>query len=550
MIPKDLDQLVASLLQGQLPEARPADLTAAVRQIADTIAIGAGLTELQVRAASKVLVGARHFDHARTIGEAWHARKGIDPTIQKLYAQAVIELGGFELAEQLLVSALEAAAGSTNAQFKIEVPEYAGLRGRIRKQQYVRNDDVNELVASTDQYLKQYSAKKQFWHGINIVALRTEEERRQLDLREGETTTALAHQVLDLAVAAHVGDANDHWPLATASEACLALAVRGQGPEWCDRAELWLHRFLNHPNSNPFSVESYSRQLREIWHGNPLGGGSCPDRLANIIDRHVRRTERRWSVDPGKIQELRQNPAILEKNFSGEKTFTVAALKQMLGLCPSIGCVLDATNVRMGTGFLMPGAAFGFSDPLVFVTNAHVISDELEESIPAADAKVTFEVESAEKGTQVSHAVKDILFTSNPGDLGEVVPTMDKLDVTIVSLQSFPKDVPGLKPAAHVPLPSPKTKAFVVGHPAAGALQFSLHDSMLLDVCEFERLFHYRTPTEPGSSGSPVFNDKWQVVALHHAGSPTTPRLHNLKGEYEANEAITLQAIRRALHAA
>jgi len=37
---------------------------------------------------------------------------------------------------------------------------------------------------------------------------------------------------------------------------------------------------------------------------------------------------------------------------------------------------------------------------------------------------------------------------------------------------------------------------------------------------------HYRTPTDPGSSGSPVFNAKWEVVALHHAGSPATPRLH------------------------
>jgi V8-like Glu-specific endopeptidase len=194
----------------------------------------------------------------------------------------------------------------------------------------------------------------------------------------------------------------------------------------------------------------------------------------------------------------------------------------------------------------MQGAAFGFKDhPLVFVTNAHVISDKLEESIAAADAKVTFEVESAEKGAPVSHAVDKILFSSDPGELGIVVPALEQLDVTIVSLKSLPENVPGLRPAANVPLPSPKTKAFVVGHPASGALQFSLHDSVLLDVCQFERLLHYRTPTEPGSSGSPVFNAKWEVVALHHAGSPTTRRLHG-QGEYEANEGITMQRIREA----
>jgi endonuclease G len=33
---------------------------------------------------------------------------------------------------------------------------------------------------------------------------------------------------------------------------------------------------------------------------------------------------------------------------------------------------------------------------------------------------------------------------------------------------------------------------------------------------------HYETDTEPGSSGSPVFNDQWEIVALHHAGVPAT----------------------------
>jgi V8-like Glu-specific endopeptidase len=105
--------------------------------------------------------------------------------------------------------------------------------------------------------------------------------------------------------------------------------------------------------------------------------------------------------------------------------------------------------------------------------------------------------------------------------------------------------VQGLLRAATVPLPSPRTKAFVVGHPTAGPLQFSLSDSVLLDVCRYERLMHYRTPTDPGSSGSPVFNSKWEVVALHHAGSQKAPRLTGL-GEYEANEGITLRAICQA----
>jgi hypothetical protein len=545
MRPHAVDEIVARLLQGTLPEAQPGDLAAAVRRIADSLQSGgAGPSVPQIRGVMKVLNGARHFEHTRTIGEAWHGRRGVDPTIQRHLAQALIELGAFDAAETRLNEAL--AADSTDVQFKIERPEYRGLLGRIRKQRYVQSDDVNQLVAATNEYLQQYAAKQQYWHGINIVALRTAEERLLLDPRPGASVAQLAEQVLALAVEAHSRDGADHWALATASEACLALHVLGRGPDWCDKGELWLHRFLNHPNTDPFSVESYSRQLREIWRGNPLGGPSCADRFAGILERHVRRTERRWSVDARKVQEIRDHPEVLEKNFSGEKTFTIATLQQMLGLCASIGCVVDSTGARLGTGFLMPGATFAFPDPLVFVTNAHVISDEWEGSIKAANAHVTFEVESAAAGKPVAHAVRDMLFTSIPGELGELSPTLDKLDVTIVSLKSLPAEVPGLRPAANVPLPSPKTKAFVVGHPLSGALQFSLHDSVLLDVCDDERLLHYRTPTDPGSSGSPVFNARWEVVALHHAGSTTAPRLHG-SGEYEANEGISLRAIRRKL---
>ena len=547
MNPMTVAGAAASLLDGKLPEVQPTDLAAAVRQIADAIDVGGEQpATTQVRAALKALNGARHFDHTKTIARAWRGRRGVDPTIQRQYAQAQIELGAFSDAEDLLNQALRAAETSTDPQTAIEKPEYRGLLGRIRKQLYVQSGNVTRLIEATDQYLKQYDMKQKYWHGINVVALRTEEERLELDVRAGASTTQIAEQVLQLATAVYQRDSSDHWSLATASEACLALTIGDRTGEWCDRAELWLHRFLNHPTTDAFAVESYARQLREIWHGNPLGGPSCADRLAGIIERHVRRTERRWSIDPANVREVLANPEVLEKNFSNEKTFTVATLKKMLELCPNIGCVIDSTGARLGTGFLMRGAAFGFDEPLVFVTNAHVISDQWETSIRSGEARVTFEIETVTAGNQVAHAVKEILFTSDPGGLSEVSNTLEKLDVTIVSLEPLPANVPGLKAAANVPRPSPTTKAFVVGHPAAGALQFSLHDSVLLDVCEYERLVHYRTPTEPGSSGSPVFNSDWEVVALHHAGAPNARRLHG-EGEYEANEGITLRSIRRKL---
>ena len=59
-------------------------------------------------------------------------------------------------------------------------------------------------------------------------------------------------------------------------------------------------------------------------------------------------------------------------------------------------------------------------------------------------------------------------------------------------------------------------------------------------------LVHYRAPTEPGSSGSPVLNKRWSVIALHHSGDNEMPRLHGT-GVYEANEGIRIDQIQSAL---
>src|SRR5262249_23055923 len=39
---------------------------------------------------------------------------------------------------------------------------------------------------------------------------------------------------------------------------------------------------------------------------------------------------------------------------------------------------------------------------------------------------------------------------------------------------------------------------------------------------DLDKFAHYETDTEQGSSGSPVFNDQWEVIALHHSGVPRT----------------------------
>ena len=125
--------------------------------------------------------------------------------------------------------------------------------------------------------------------------------------------------------------------------------------------------------------------------------------------------------------------------------------------------------------------------------------------------------------------------------IGELDATLLELDRPVAGVDAYP--IASRLP----PLAEPPGRVYVVGHPLGGGLSFSLQDNLLLDWDE--RKVHYRTPTEPGSSGSPVFNDQWELIALHHAGRADMRKLKGQPGTYEANEGISIQAIRAGIQA-
>lgn len=85
----------------------------------------------------------------------------------------------------------------------------------------------------------------------------------------------------------------------------------------------------------------------------------------------------------------------------------------------------------------------------------------------------------------------------------------------------------------------------IVQHPRGEKKQVALRENKVLDIPEL--VVHYAADTEPGSSGSPVFNDQWEVVALHHA-SVATPQ-HAPTYAY-LNEGIRISRILNFLAAA
>ena len=69
-----------------------------------------------------------------------------------------------------------------------------------------------------------------------------------------------------------------------------------------------------------------------------------------------------------------------------------------------------------------------------------------------------------------------------------------------------------------------KQPIVIVQHPNGEPLKLAIDTEAVIEV--MDNRVRYRTNTEPGSSGSPVFDGRLQLVALHHAGDPDYSELH------------------------
>ena len=87
----------------------------------------------------------------------------------------------------------------------------------------------------------------------------------------------------------------------------------------------------------------------------------------------------------------------------------------------------------------------------------------------------------------------------------------------------------------------------IIQHPEGDYKQIVLRENQL--VSRLDTVLHYLADTSPGSSGSPVFNDQWEAVALHHYGEPfrQTVGSDGRAVSRDLNEGIRISAIVKAL---
>lgn len=118
--------------------------------------------------------------------------------------------------------------------------------------------------------------------------------------------------------------------------------------------------------------------------------------------------------------------------------------------------------------------------------------------------------------------------------------TNEDLDYSVVAV-----DASGLRAA---PLASDAVLArhddvFLIHHPGGGSMHISYAENEIVHIDE--RVIRYRADTEHGSSGAPVCDRRWRVVAMHHEGG----RFGDAAGARREllNEGVRASAIARDL---
>jgi V8-like Glu-specific endopeptidase len=190
--------------------------------------------------------------------------------------------------------------------------------------------------------------------------------------------------------------------------------------------------------------------------------------------------------------------------------------------------------VYAGTAFLIA--------PDRLMTNNHVFVGDEQRAATAADAgaTATFNYEQDINGKLAP--IKQYATAPDQYFAADL-----ELDVAVVAVTGNPGDEFGT-----LALPSPDVTVsvgddvFIIQHPNGGPKQIAMAGNEVAYVDD--KIVQYTTDTLKGSSGSPVFDWQWRLVALHHAGGdlvePASGRT------YFRNEGIRLSAIVPALRLA
>ena len=189
-------------------------------------------------------------------------------------------------------------------------------------------------------------------------------------------------------------------------------------------------------------------------------------------------------------------------------------------------------RVKRGDG----GSGSGFvTDGNLLITNNHVLPNKDE----AAKAIVQFNYQQLPGGADAPYEEAMLL--------PETFKTSEADDWSVVSIEG---DL--LAKWGTIPLSKTAVRigdnVNIIQHPGGGQKQISIFANVVMYAGEGR--VQYLTDTLPGSSGSPVFDMQWNVVALHRSGGWITEPNAPTKTTYYRNEGVSIDRVIDGLAAA
>jgi V8-like Glu-specific endopeptidase len=247
---------------------------------------------------------------------------------------------------------------------------------------------------------------------------------------------------------------------------------------------------------------------------------SLKQRLANPAGDAIAPALREddWKAPPAAGSDL-------EKVIETQPTFLPISFLEK-GLIAARAVVCIRRPQAAGTGFMIRGG--------LLVTNNHVLPD----AAAAAAASIRFNYQTTVAGADEPVVEYELapasFFGTSPSNGGD--------DWTVVRVKGDTAKW-GFLELADVAV---KVKDYVniIQHPHGLPKQIALYHNVVA-FADDSRV-QYLTDTERGSSGSPVFDSNWNVVALHHMGGDL-PEPGSGGATYLRNQGIHVRALLRGL---
>ena len=246
------------------------------------------------------------------------------------------------------------------------------------------------------------------------------------------------------------------------------------------------------------------RVLLSAASKDPNGAAIRPMHAALLRDTPGTSADSTDGPDVGAWKIEQADAGGIERTIEAQSTLLdVSFLERGLELSPSICKLL----VTLNDGERYYGTAFRIG-PDLLLTNHHVLFDRQG---PATAVEAWFGYELAFGGAPREYTV----VACRPDT---IVGRADH-DWAVVRTAGQVPEAASPLPLTGARAPEPLDRVYIIQHPMGREKKIGMIHNVITGVTD--EVIQYRTDTDGGSSGSPVFNEQWQVVGLHHRWGST-----------------------------